>query len=157
MSKETPEPPLRNPVRGTSVDTSLQLLGLEQAADEANSSLAPTPGAPKTKTMMKRVEQTAAKLGGSVLGTGSNPKRDSNAPQQAQPQQQPQQQSSHRLSVSLTGGTPRRFLSLSRKGKGKEREVSGESTGAYWFQLVSVFLRCCRKYCCASKLEATTC
>ncbi|KAL5518675.1 ATG26 [Sanghuangporus vaninii] len=124
MSQEAPDPPLQNPTRGTSIDTSARSLGLEQSTDEPNSSRTSIPGAPRTKVVMKRVEETAAKLGTTLLGTSSKSKRDNNIPQQ----QQQQNQSDGRLSASLPSAAPHRFLSLSRKGKGKARETSGEST-----------------------------
>lgn len=137
MSGEAPKPHLQNPIKGTTIDTSPGALGLEEQAEQVADSETPTssyshkraPSLPKN--VIKRVEQTAAKLGSSVLGTYSSPKRENNVSQQ---QQQPQQQSGTRLSMSLTSADPRRFLSLSRKGKAKEKDVAEEEpAGMYLF------------------------
>ena len=143
MSTEPPDPPIQNPVRGTTVDTSPQTLGLDQPdnASETETSVSQTRSrtAGLPRSVMKRVEQTAAKLGSTVLGSGpgSNaaPRRENSSSVTTQREKQQSHpssgESSGRLTMSLGSVSPRRFLSLSRKGK--EREHSGYPAGASSF------------------------
>lgn len=106
MSVQPPNPHLQNPISGTTIDTSPQTLGLDESPDAQSNSAdiqPPNRRSSASKGVIKRtVESTAAKLGGSVLGGGS--KRDNSSP---------------RLSASFTS-SPKRFLSLTRKGKAKD-------------------------------------
>lgn len=99
-----------SPLAGT-IDVSLQSLGLGEPDDSPDTPQGvPYPSRlPSTsKGIIKRkVEQTAARLGSSVVGGG--PKKEQNVSQGS------------RLTASLTAANPRRLVSLSRKGKGKER------------------------------------
>lgn len=108
MSSEPPDPPILNPVSGTTIDTSPRNLGLngEQQSEsvvhiltESRESASPSKGIVK-----RTVEQTAAKLGSGFTGG-----RKSSASSGRRP-----------------SGTKRLFGSLSRKGKGKEVEKGGE-------------------------------
>ena len=118
MSAHPPSPPLQNPVQ--TLDTSPQTLGLTRGEDaspaSAQSASLPSRRSSASKNVLKRtVENTAAKLGGSAfLGSSSGRRESSGTPV------------TNRLSASLSS-TPRRFLSLSRKGKGKD-QGGGSST-----------------------------
>ena len=133
MSSEPPDPHIQNPIRGSTIDTSPQSLGLDLQGEAASANQARnrTSSTSLSRSVIKRVEQTAAKLGNTVLGS-STPglKRDNVATQPSTKQQQPQahgESSRGGLTMSLSSASPRRFLSLSRKGK--EREHSADPSG----------------------------
>lgn len=139
MSSEPPVPHVQNPIRGSTIDTSPHSLGLEESGETApaNQSRNRTSSTSLSRSVIKRVEQTAAKLGNTVLGS-STPgiRRDSASTQPAAKQQQPQGESSKGgLSMSLSSASPRRFLSLSRKGK--EREQGAYPSGTHIIILFS--------------------
>lgn len=120
MSAGPPSPALQNPIKGTTLDTSPEKLGLDTHNTD-------TPTRARTqsssKNVLKRtVEQTAARLGSSMLAPGF--KRDSGSAAAAGAQQ-----SGGRLSSSFTAADPRRFLSL-RRSKGKERDAAPDLSGA---------------------------
>ncbi|THH11780.1 hypothetical protein EW145_g439 [Phellinidium pouzarii] len=105
---DLPPPSLQNPIKGTTINTSPEALGLEHASNESPLSQSRVRINSNSKNAIKRtVEHTAARIGSRVLNSGS--RWDSNVSQQG------------RLSSSLTVADPRRFRTL-RKGKGRERE-----------------------------------
>ncbi|KAI5123707.1 hypothetical protein M0805_000302 [Coniferiporia weirii] len=112
MSDQPPSPGLQNPSKGTTINTSPQTLGLDHAFGNDPSQVRVRTSSVSKNVLKRTVEQTAAKISGSMLNSSS--RRDNNTSQQ-----------SSRLSTSLTAADPRRFLSL-KKGKGKEQEVSQE-------------------------------
>jgi len=129
MSAHPPNPPLQNPIPGTTLDTSPETLGLTPIEDasrvSAQPATLPSRRSSASKNVLKRtVENTAAKLGGSAF-LGSNRRESSGTPV------------SNRLSASFSA-TPKRFLSLSRKGKGKEqgstsgKDISGIIASGEW-------------------------
>lgn len=141
MSDEPPPSALQNPIRGTTIDTSEGELGLDVSQNESSASHSQThTRVPSfSKSVIRRVEQTAAKIGSTVLGnhalsnsnSNTGPKKErgnscSGAPA-APSSQQEQQREGSRLSASLSSADPRKFLSLSRKGKGRERDTTADN------------------------------
>ena len=115
MSLRSPDARRQNPITGSTIDTSAQALGLHD--DRPKTPPPQTSNAPKLSTSPRSVIKwtgeltaaTAAKLSGTVLGTG---KRDKDG---------------HARTGSSPSRSVGRFLSLSRKGKGKD--LGGSITG----------------------------
>lgn len=108
MSLRSPDARRQNPITGSTIDTSAQALGLHD--DRPKTPPPQTSNALKLSTSPRSVIKwtgeltaaTAAKLSGTVLGTG---KRDKDG---------------HARTGSSPSRSVGRFLSLSRKGKGKD-------------------------------------
>lgn len=122
MSASPPEPPLQNPLAGTTIDTSPQTLGLTESGNgnmqtsaarmpvtNAATNSSPSRSPSNSKNVLKRtMEQATSKLGSSMLNIS---RRDGKGPGFQ----------GNKLSASLGTVSPRHTLSLSRKGKDKER------------------------------------
>lgn len=122
MSASPPHPLLQNPIAGTTIDTSPHKLDLAESENgnaqtpysDAARTTSPTRSPSNSKNVLKRtVEHAAGKLGSSMLSGGSRKESSGSGSQGS------------RLSASLSAASPRRILSLSRKGKEKERASVG--------------------------------